>query len=345
MKNSLKLNLFFLKRKIFVLNDFKWLFLGLIILGGLSLSFNIFAYRIETLDLSETGGIVLGPGKTELWLDPDSRAIKELIITNQTGKVQRFKVEIEDFIGSRDPNIPHIFLGEEKGIYTLKDYLKPEIDEFVLEHGQRIILPVEIYIPPDAEPGGHYAAVFVRTVPILEEGEIEKEKAKGQIAVISRVGTLFFIRVKGLVKEEGFLKDFKLKEGKKFYEKAVIIFQLLFENNGTVHLTPYGIIEIKNFLGRKIDEIELQPWFVLPDSLKLREVEWNKKWLLGKYTATVFINRGYKDIRDEYILDEKSLEFWVIPWKILFLGLIGLVLIIWGLTWMITHFEIRRKEK
>lgn len=345
MKNSLKLD-FSLKRKYFDLNNFRQLFLSLIILGGLSLSFNIFAYRIETLDLPITEGIVLGPGKTELWLDPGSKATKELIITNQTGKTQRFKVEIEDFIGSRDPNIPHIFLGEEKGApYSLKDYLKPEIDEFVLEHSQRIILPVEIYIPPDAEPGGRYGVVFTRTVPMLEEGEIERERAKGQIAVISRVGTLFFIRVKGLVKEEGFLKDFKLKEGKKFYEKAEIIFQLLFENNGTVHLTPYGIIEIRNFLGRKIDEIELQPWFILPDSLKLREAKWSKKWLLGKYTATVFINRGYKDIKDEYILDEKSLEFWVIPWKIISLGLIGLVLIIWGLAWIATHFEIRRKEK
>ncbi len=324
-----------------------FLIFSFLLLIGLGFNLNTFAYQIESLSkISIEDDIVLGPGKTELLLDPGDRVVKELMITNRTGKTKKFKIDIEDFIGSRDPTIPTVFLGEEgekKGPYSLKDYLKPEIFEFILEHGQRMILPVEISIPIDAEPGGRYGSVLVKTVPMLAEGKTEKEKAKGQFVLVSRLGTLFFIRVKGAVKEEGFLKDFKIKGGKNFYEKAVITFQLLFENNGTVHLTPYGIIEIRNLLGKKVDEIELQPWFVLPDSLKLREMKWEKKWLCGKYTATAFISRGYKDIRDEYIIDEKYLEFWVIPWKVILAGLVGLFLAILGLRWVATRFEIRRK--
>lgn len=311
----------------------------LIIILGLSFSFNVFAFQIENLQLDVENDIVLGPGKTELWLDPGEKVTKELMITNRTGRVQKFQVDIEDITGSRDPNTVIVFLGEEKGPYSLKDYLKPEVREFVLEHGQRMILPVEISIPLDAEPGGRYGSVLVKTVPMLTPEQIEKEKAKGQIALVSRLGTVLFIRVKGDVKEQGFFKEFKLVKDKKFYGEGPISFQLLFENNGNVHLTPYGVIEISNLLGRKVDEIELEPWFAMPDSLRLKEVKWERKFLFGKYTALASVNRGYKDI-----VDQKSISFWVIPWKIILAGLIVAFLAILFFKWLFGHIEIKVKK-
>lgn len=339
---------FFLKSIFTIFRLTRKKFFKILNIIGIFIFFNIpsvLGYYIENLPATPVmNDIVLGPGKTELWLDPGAKTTKELMITNRTGKTKKFKIEIEDFTGSRDPSVPLILLGEERGPYSLKDFLKLEINEFVLEHGQRMVLPVEILIPEDAEPGGRYGSVLIRTVPMLTEEEIEKEKAKGQIALVNRLGTLFYIRIKGDIKEEGFLKDFKLKDNKKFYEKPLISFQFYFENNGNVHLTPYGIIEIKNFLGKKIDEIELQPGFVLPDSLRLREVKWEKRFLLGRYTAFAFINRGYKDIKTrEDIIDQKYLIFWIIPWKIIIGGIIVLFLIIWGFYWITTNFEFRRK--
>ena len=282
---------------------------------------------------------VLGPGKTELWMDPGDSFTKQLLISNRLGKTMSFKVSIEDFTGSRNPEETVVLLGEEKGVYSLKDYLKPEITEFTLTHGQRIVLPIEIFIPEDAEPGGLYGVVLVETIPSELQKEEEKEKAKGQLSLISRLGTLFFIRVKGDVVEDGFLKELKLREIKKFYEKGPISFELLFENNGNVHLTPYGIIEITNFFGRKVGEVEIDPYFVMPDSLRLREVQWNREFLFGRYTATVSLNRGYQDI-----IDQKSVVFWVVPWKIILIGLVGLFLIVWFLYWIASHFEIKRKS-
>lgn len=297
----------------------------------------VLAYEIEDLPgAAVENDFVLGPGKTELWVDPGDEYTKELMITNRLGKTMNFKIEIEDFKGSQNPEETVIFLGEERGPYSLKDYLKPEITEFTLNQGQRMILPVEISIPKDAEPGGLYGAVLVTSNPPLTELEAEKEKAKGQVKLISRLGALFFIRVKGEVNENGLVKDFRIE--KRYYEKGPISFEILFQNQGNVHLAPYGIVEIRNILGRKIDEIELDPWFVMPDSLRSREVEWSRGSLFGKYTALASINRGYQDI-----IDQKSIEFWVIPWKILLGVLVGLFLMIFSLRWMFSRFEIRRK--
>lgn len=300
----------------------------------------VLAYEIQDLvDTPVRDDFVLGPGKTELWMDPGDSFTKELLITNRLGKTMNFKITLEDFTGSRNPEETVVLLGEEKGAYSLKDYLRPEITEFTLTHGQRIVLPIEISIPEDAEPGGFYGVVLVETIPSEFQTEEEKEKAKGQLGLISRLGTLFFIRVKGDVVEDGFLKELKLREEKSFYERGPVSFELLFENNGNVHLTPYGIIEIKNLFGKKIDEVEIDPYFAMPDSLRLREIQWDKGFLFGRYTATVSLNRGYQDI-----IDQKSVDFWIIPWKIILIGLVGLFFIVWFLYWIVSRFEIKRKS-
>src|SRR4030042_2496981 len=298
----------------------------------------VFAYQIQTLpDTKVEGDIILGPTKTEFFLDPGETATKEIMVTNRTGQTLRFQVEIEDFIGSRDPGQSVVLLGDQKGPYSLKDWLIPEISEFTLEHGQRIYLPVKISIPQDAEPGGHYGAVFAAALPPEPTTEEQKEQAKSQIGIVSRAGSLFFVKVKGDVAEDGYLKSLEVSQ--KYYEKGPINFQLLFENNGSIHLVPYGVVEIFNILGEKIDEIEIEPYFAMPDSLRLKEISWNKDLLFGKYTALASINRGYQDI-----IDQKQIEFWVIPWKLVSAGILGLFLVIFFLRLLFTKFEIRKKE-
>lgn len=317
----------------------KKIFLAIFLAGlvGFGIYFlPVFAYQIE--EIPETpvmGDFLLGPGKQELWLEPGETTIKEITIANRLGREMSFQVEIEDFTGSRDPAETIVLLGTEKGPYSLRDYLKPELSEFTLTHGQRIILPIEISIPEDAEPGGRYGTVIVATSPPkIEEGEVKEPRPT--VAVISRLANLFFVRVKGEVIENGFLKEFKSE--RKFYERGPISFQLLFENNGNVHLTPYGMIEIFNLVGNKVGELEINPYFAMPDSLRLREVQWDKTWLFGRYLALASVNRGYQDI-----IDQKSIEFWVIPWKIVLAGLVGLFLIIWFFRWLFSKFEIKRK--
>jgi hypothetical protein len=294
-------------KKIFFLILFEF-----IIIFGFSQLAN--AYQISNLsDLEGRKDIVLSPSKMEIFLKPAESTNREIVITNQTGETLNFTIDIEDFKGSRDPNETVIFLEGEKGPYSLRDWLKPEIKEFTLNHGQRIHLPIQISVPPDAKAGGRYGVVFASAKPNTKE-----ENRNGE-TIVSRVGTLFFVRINGEVKEEGFLKE--LKTPKKYYEKGPISFQLFFENNGNVHLNPYGIIEIFNSSGKKVGEMEVDPYFALPDSLRLREVVWNKGLSFGKYKALASINRGYQDI-----VDQKSTEFWVIPWKIILAGVVGFFL-------------------
>lgn len=303
-------------------------------IGLLFLPLGIFAFEIENTEQPVANDYVVSPGKIDVWLDPGSSTTREFTITNRFGREARFRIELEDFRGSRDIENPLIFLkGGEKGPYSLRDYLKPEVFEFTLQHGQRMRLPFEISIPEDAEPGGKYGAVIVSEIPLTSE----KSEGVG-VTILKRIAVLVFVRVKGEVKEDGLLKEFSTP--KKFYSKPSVPLRAYFENNGNVHLEPYGFIKIKNILGKVVDEIEIKPFYVLPDSLRLKEFIWQKPFLFGKYTAEIFLNRGYGNI-----VDQKSFDFWVLPIKIIIVIFVVFIVFFFVVYWLINNIEIRRKNK
>jgi hypothetical protein len=199
-------------------------------------------------------------------------------------------------------------------------------------------LPVAIVIPATSAPGGLYGAIMISASNIDEvNGVAQVDNAAGKVKVITRVASLFFIRVRGDVVENGSLTDFKAV--KSFYESGPVNFQITSENNGSVYLSPYGTIEVRNIIGQKIDERRVDPWFVMPGAVRVREIKWNSNFLFGRYTATIMMNRGYDDI-----IDTKSFSFWVIPWKIISIILIGLILVIWLFIWIAGHFELKKPE-
>ena len=113
---------------------------------------------------------------------------------------------------------------------------------------------------------------------------------------------------------------------------------VVFENTGDVHLNPYGEVRITNLLGDEVGFVELAPWFVLPDAIRNRVVEWDRELLIGRYTATAQINRGYDDV-----IDTRTIVFWVLPWKILLPIFIALFLVFAAIRYVATRFEFKRK--
>jgi hypothetical protein len=204
-----------------------------------------------------------------------------------------------------------------------------------------MVLPITIVIPQNAEPGGHNGAVLVSTSVTGQSTGNSQEGAVPVLNVTGRVAAVYLVRVKGEVIEDGFLEDFRLTSGQKFYERGPISFDILFRNNGNVHLNIYGAVMIKNSAGQTVGEIDLsQPWFAMPNSLRLRTVSWDRGLLFGRYTATANINRGYQDI-----VDAKSVSFWVVPWKTLVPFAVGLFVFIALVVWFSNKFEVVPKKR
>jgi hypothetical protein len=310
--------------------------LSLIFLVSFAQTSVVFASTITTTGAVESGDFVIEPGKIEVRVDPGQTVVRDIAVISRLSKKTNFKLTTEDFVGSQNPQTPVVLLGDDKSPYSFKNNLTPDTENFSLSLGQKITIPVTISVPKDAQPGGYYASVIVSNIPSEDFSKVTAGKTK----IITRLGVLFFVRVNGPVKESGALSDFRA-EGPSFgfIQKGPITFQMLFKNEGSVHLVPYGSISIKNMLGSKVAQIPIDAYFALPNSLRYREVFWNKELLLGRYTAHLTLHRGYGTE-----VDEQTIAFWVIPWMYIgyvFLFFCGLAFIFYFLS---RKFEFKRKS-
>ena len=295
-------------------------------------------FKIEKLTGGniQQGDFVVGPGKAEIEVQPGQTVVREISVSNRISDGRIFELTVEDIGGSDDASDAVVLLGKERGPYTIKDYISFPESTFSLKLGERARIPVTISIPPDAEPGGFYGSVLVSTVRTSEQEEEVSNTPRSP--VIARIGTLFFVTVPGEITTEGQTKEMSLIDNKWWFESGPIGLNILYHNTGSVHLNPYGELRIKNLFSEEVGFVELDPWFVLPKSLRSRDISWDRELLLGRYVATAYINRGYDDV-----IDEVSVVFWVLPWKIVG-GVFAVVFIIlFSIRAFFRKFEFKRK--
>ncbi|GBD34226.1 hypothetical protein HRbin34_00552 [bacterium HR34] len=290
---------------------------------------NAIAYEIVNYsNMDVRNDIVLSPPRWEVEASPGDETVKVITVANRTGKTQNFKVEVEDFTGTYNLEDPIKFYGEGTSPFSAKGWIKPEVDKFTLKHGDEIRFKVFVRVPENAEPGGKYGAVFVATIP-------QKSENVDTISIVSRIGSLFLIKVKGDVLEKGYLTDFS-SDKSIYFTNNPIKFSFVFTNKGNVHLKPKGFIEIYNLIGSKVDVVNVDDYFVLPDSARKREVFWTPKLAFGKYTANLILEHQEGD---NTVTETKKISFFVIPFNIL--AIIGGVLILIYILWRFVFSKIQ----
>ena len=294
--------------------------------------------KAQTTDTTNIkNDFVLEPGKVEIFANPGESITKSITVTNRASSRVSFKVEVEDFVGSNDQDKPVVLLGSEKSPYSFKDNVIPEITAFSLESNTNITIPIKINIPADAQPGGFYTSVLVSNEPSVDSGG-QSIAVEGKTKIISRVGTLFFIRVNGVAKESGSLDDLRIISPTT--DNPNYKFNILFKNDGNVHLVPYGWITVTDLFGKVIGKVPVDAYFAMPQSIRYREVDWSAPFLFGRFKASVELNRGY----GSNLIDTKTVTFWVIPWKIAVITLTVLIIIFLAFYLFFRKFKFVAKE-
>ncbi len=187
-----------------------------------------------------------------------------------------------------------------------------------------------IKAPKDAEPGGHYAAIFTSTSPPEEQ----------QIGLGEKTGVILLVTVPGDIREKAELLEFSLASGKKLYNRPPVEFLVRIKNTGNIHFKPKGRISINGWAGEK-ENINANPigGNVLPNSVRayhplwegpeetggfMEELknEWNN-FGFGRYNAHLEMDWGTKG--EKFI---SNVKFWVFPWRVLLIGLIVVVIVL-----------------
>lgn len=227
----------------------------------------------------------------------------------------------------------------------LASWIKIDTASVTLELGETREIPFKIEVPANAEPGGHYAGIFFASGGSASGG--------GQIGVQSKLGSLIILTVDGNIREQASIKSVTVK-GPTTVGRPPVSFEIRIQNGGNVHVKPKGKVTILNMFGGEVQTLTLpQDKNVLPGQTRLFEASWIKNavsakkgsffseigsefsnFALGTYTANVEATYGQNDTT---ILGK--VKFTIIPWRALTVVAIGLILVIFFLTYGLKSYN------
>jgi hypothetical protein len=224
--------------------------------------------------------------------------------------------EANDFTASGEDGTPKILLDEDNtnsNPYSLKDWINPPATLRLIPKEVKT-MSITINVPANAAPGGHYGVIrFTATPPSLKNSGV---------SLSTSLGALLLVSVKGPVTESLTVKEFSVSHKGKtgsIFEGGPLNFVERLQNSGNIHEQPSGQVTITNMFGKKIASVNvnLPPRNILPQSTRKFEQSLDKtvignKKLFGRYTAKLNISygEGKKSVTS-------TLNFWVIPYKII----------------------------
>ncbi len=285
----------------------------------------------------------ISPPLIELTADPGQTVKASIKFTNVSGDELLIKTQVNDFGAKNETGEPNIIFEDvENGAYSLRQWVASPTPFKIKAHESKTV-DFPITVPQQAEPGGHYAVIrFTGASPELEESGV---------ALTASIGTLVLLQVSGDIQENAAVAEFFSAKAtpsgtagaQSMFETGPIAFVERLQNTGNVHLKPTGTIEVSSMFGRSIATLRVNgdptdpnndPKSILPNSIRRFEQTLDKKWMFGRYTATVKVSYG----QSQKPL-EQTISFWVIPYKLILVVLAAGAAIFFGLRYGIKRYN------
>lgn len=258
-------------------------------------------------------GLSAIPPRLEITIKPGETVTKELKIRNESKTERIITTTSKDFIVTDSEGTPLQLdnLDESSNRWAASSWIHLSPTSFKLKPGETRSIMITIIAPDDALSGGHYSM-------ILHSPKNESILTETGSFIETNVGTLVYITVPGDIKEDARVTEFTAPG---FSEFGPITFKTIVANLSDIHVTPAGSIAIKNWLGGKTADLPLNLTNVFPNTARGFENTLNRKWLFGRYTAT--LNAGYGTTGQAI---SATLFFWVMPWRLIALVITALIL-------------------
>ncbi len=211
--------------------------------------------------------LTVSPVKAEIFGDPGQTIQGELILSNEQKETKTFYASFENFEAQGETGTPN-FVSSKEGLAAW--ITAPT--EITLQPEEKVIIPFSIVIPQNAEPGGHFAAIFWSTA-------LPEAQGGGQMAVGAKIGSLILLKVSGEIKEGGGILEFSSQNKQKFFSVLPISFEYRFQNSGGDRVKPEGEIKIKNLFGGTSVTLDANKGQgnILPASIRKFKVSWTGK--------------------------------------------------------------------
>ena len=322
---------------------------GLILVGVITASATLGTY--SALAAADPGlNLTTSPLPINLITDPGTTVTADLRVRNDGAKTESLKVGLLKFGAYGDQGKPRLLAREAGDDYF--DWVKFSRTTFDAPPGVWQTIKMTINVPKTAAFGYYYAVTF----SLADLGT--PDAGKREAAIAGSAATLVLLEARSPnAKRQIDISEFNTDHG--MYEFLPTDFKVNLRNNGNVHVVPRGTIFIsqdEHDVGSV--DINTDRGNILPASNRVFTGQWSDgfptyrvkevdgkavvdkkgnevlelKWDLtqlsklrvGKYTAHLLM--AYDDGKRDVPI-EAEVSFWVIPWRIIGVGLLVVVLL------------------
>lgn len=263
-----------------------------------------------------TNGLSAIPPRLEISVPADGTNSQAVKVRNESSEIKTIKVTVRDFIVTDNKGTPS-FIDDISEIannrWAASSWIQISPSSLTLKPGETKSLTLTILPPANALPGGHYAAVVYSP----ESGSIGNTTGA---SIQTNVGTLVYVTVPGDINQKATVQSFTAP---KISEFGPIDFKATIKNSSDIHIQPVGSITIKNWFGGKTAQLSLDNTNIFPYTTRDFQNTLDKKWLLGRYQAT--LNAIYGTAGG---LITSTIFFWVIPWRLIILVVAAVAIIV-----------------
>lgn len=263
---------------------------------GALLMFVLFA--LPTVAADGSTNVSISPLTFDLTANPGDTITNELLVRNSGTDPVVLSIEVQDFVANGEEG--EVTLTDEKSTYSLASWVETDTSKFTLAGGKQKSAKFVIRVPYNAEPGGHYASVYVHVGATLDN-------ATSGSGVGQKIGSLLLLKVAGRATSTADIETFK--PTKSTFSKGPVDFNIRIKNSGSVHIKPKGVIAITDMFGKKVADVNVSQLNVLPGAIRHMTAIWDKTPAFGKYTATLLAYYG-----DDNQQLTAVTSFWIVPW-------------------------------
>jgi len=208
--------------------------------------------------------LVVQPAIQDVQVDPGKGETKFIRATNDDITTQTYFVTIQKFVPKGDSGQQDFLPASDTT--GLPEWTYVDQPEITLKPGESANLQVSFRVPPSAPPGGYYEALFLS----------KRQTATEPLAMLPRLGVLFFVRVNGQAEERLAVTQFSVDANS--YWSLPVGFRTTVANEGMIHEQPEGMVTVRNFFGATVAKFPANPDGnrILPQSSHILLSAWSK---------------------------------------------------------------------
>lgn len=243
---------------------FSWMFFGLV-------------------SCPEAATIRVSAPKVQLQLAPGETYSGEITAENPTEEDIKVKMYLEDWVyapgGTGEKNFTPV---GSTPLSAAKWIVFSPTEDSIKPFG-RTVVRYTIKVPEDAK-GTHYAVLFFETFL-----GVSKNEEGVNVLVAGRIGSLFYVQVKGSAKIQGEIASVELKplEGNKPLQIVT-----KFRNTGNVDVTLGGNFLIMDAAGKVCGRGDLNKIYTFPGATESGKTEWIGHPVKGNYQIILTYDLG-----------------------------------------------------